>query len=142
MALHNIIAIDGLRSGLIELSGCTCPGYTSAYECTVLSGFGGATVWKGSAFDCTTSDNEIVLLHSRFQQDARTHKTCNNGSITGEAIKVEENYYTSQLHVTVSLDMIGKSIECANDGVTMIIGSSIVTITKGMYREEAYCYAT
>ena len=89
-------------------------------------------MWKGSAFNCTMSDNEIVLLHSRFEQDVRTHKTCNNGTITGEAIKVEERYYTSQLHVTVGLDMIGESIECANDdGVTMPIGSSTIAITTG-----------
>ena len=72
-------------------------------------------MWKGSVFDCTMCDNEIVLLHSRFEQDAHTHKTCKYGSITGEAIKVEESYYTSQLHVTVSLDMIRESIECANE---------------------------
>ena len=90
-------------------------------------------MWKGSAFDCAMSDNEIVLLHSRFEQDThRTHKTCNNGTIAGEAIKVEESYYTSQLHVTVGLDVIGESIECANDdGVTMTIRSLMVTITTG-----------
>ena len=90
-------------------------------------------MWKGSAFDCAMSDNEIVLLHSRFEQDTHhTHKTCNNGTTTGEAINVEESYYTSQLHVTVGLDMIGESIEYANDdGVTMPIGSSTIAITTG-----------
>ena len=91
-------------------------------------------MWKGSAFDCTKSDNEIVLLHSRFESDEGTHRTCNNGSIIGEAIKVEESYYTSQLHVTVSLDniMMGERIECANDGSTMEIELSIIMATTGI----------
>ena len=52
----------------MKLSGCTCPGYTT-FECTIQSGLGGATVWKGSALDCIKSNNEIVLLHSRFGLD-------------------------------------------------------------------------
>ena len=118
-----------MKSELVELSGCTCPGYVTTYECTVLSGFGGATVWRGSSFDCSRSHNEIVLLHSRFDSDSRT---CNNGSIIGEAIRIEDNYYTSQLHVRISLDIIGESIECANDdGATIVIGSSTITETTG-----------
>ena len=57
---------------------------------------------------------------------------CNNGSIIGEAIKVEESYYTSQLHVTVSPDMIGERIECANDGSTMEIEPSTIMATIGI----------
>ena len=96
-------------------------------------------MWKGSAFDCTKSDNEIVLLHSHFGSDEGTHRTCNNGSIIGEAIKVEENYYTSQLHVTVSPDMIGERIECANDGSTMEIEPSTIMATTGIC---SYYYVT
>ena len=104
------------------------------FGCTVLSGFGGATVWKGSAFDCARSDNEVVLLHSRIESNEHTRRTCNNGTIIGETIQVVENYYTSRLHVMVSPDMIGEGIECvSDDGTVMVMGSSTITATMGMY---------
>ena len=116
----------------MKLSGCTCPGYTITFECTILSRLGGATVWKGSAFDCARSDNEIVLLHSRFESNERTHRTCNNETIIGETIQMVEHYYTSQFHVIVSPDMIGGVVECAkDDGTVMVIGSLTITATIG-----------
>ena len=125
---------DGLRSGLVQLSGCTCPGQTITFECTLLGGFGGATVWKGSGFDCARTDHEIVLLHSHFESNKRTRRTCNNGTIIGETIQTVENYYISQLHVTVSPDMVGEVVECVNDdGTVMVIGSSTIMTTTGMY---------
>ena len=131
--LHACIATNGLKSGLVKLSGCTCPGYTITFECTVLSGFGGATVWKGSAFDCARSDDEILLLHSRFESNEHTRRMCNNGTIIGETIQMVENYYTSWLHITVSPDMIGGVVDCAHDdGTAMLIGSSTITATEGM----------
>ena len=110
-----VTVTDGVKNGLVLLSECTCLGYTITFQCTVLSGFGGATVWKGSAFDCARSDNEVVLLHSRIESNEHTRRTCNNGSIIGETIQVVGNCYTSQLHVTVSPDLIGEGIECISD---------------------------
>lgn len=91
-------------------------------------------MWKGSAFDCTKSDNEIVLLHSRFGSDVGTRKSCNNGSIIGEAVMVKESYYISQLHVNVTSVIIGEDIECANDdsATPTSIGSSAIVATTGM----------
>ena len=39
-----------------------CQGHNLTYECTVVGG--GATVWKGTAFDCPLADDEIVRLYS------------------------------------------------------------------------------
>ena len=41
-------------------------------ECTVMGGPGGATVWRGTALNCTMSDHEIVLLHCHFVSDTGT----------------------------------------------------------------------
>ena len=136
------IATDGVKSGLIQISGCTCLGYNImiTFGCTVLSGFGGATVWKGSIFDCARSDNEVVLLHGRIEpwSNEHTRRTCNNGSIIGETIQVVGNYYTSRLQVTESPDMIGEGIECiSDDGTVMVVGSSIITTTIILYVQ---CY--
>ena len=106
------------------INGCSCPGYTLTFECTVVGS--GTTVWLGSAFDCVYSSNEIGLSHGRFAISIR--RTCNNGAIVRQSLGVENNSYTSQLNVTVSRDLIGKSVTCVHDNGTYVyaIGSSII----------------
>ena len=105
-------------------SDCVSPGYcnTLTFECTVVGGSG--TVWRGTAFNCDDSNDEIILLHSQFVNG--TIGTCNNGTIVGQDIRVEnDTYYTSQLSILVTSDLIGKSIECIHDEYanTTLIGS-------------------
>lgn len=112
----------------VQLTSCTCLGYVVTYECTVRRGSG--TIWRGSAFNCASSNNEIYLLESRFDS-----ATCNNGMITGSVAQNDEasRFYTSQLSVTVSSDLNGKNVSCAQDnGSTTEIGSTILHITTGM----------
>ena len=71
-------------------------------------------VWTGTAFDCSSTNNEIILLHQRFIN--RTYDiTCNNGAIVARSLSAEGNNYTSQLNVTVTIDIAGKTIECIGD---------------------------
>ena len=85
------------------------------FECQVTGGV--STVWNGSAFMCPSSGNEIVLLHSRF--DNGTNGTCNdiNNSVTivGESIEVNGSKYTSQLNISFSSSLIGKTVNCVKD---------------------------
>ena len=69
-------------------------------------------MWTGSAFDCQTS-NQTVLLHSRFADG--TTRECNNGGIVARSIGVENSEYTSELTVTVTDELLGKSIMCIYD---------------------------
>ena len=122
----------------MNLNECTCPGYTSIYECTVFGG--AATVWKGTVFDCPSTNNEVILFHGiNF-----TSQTCNNKVITGRVIMVENGAYTSQLTVRVSTEMNGSIIECAHDtGITTpVIGSLLLTITTGVYNCGDIKYTT
>ena len=99
---------------------------------------GGATIWKGSAFDCIHSGNEIALIHSSFGSQTNIESSsvaageCNNGSIHAHIVQVEGNYYTSQLNITVTANMIGKTIECVHDNTSTenVIGTLIVA-TEG-----------
>lgn len=115
----------------ISNSSCVCEGYTLVYECRVT---GGNTVWNGTAFQCSSSGNEIILLQSRT---AERH-TCNNGAISGRIIRADENNtksYVSWLTIVVGAEMIGKNISCLRDiGGThdqRLIGSSVLTLTTG-----------
>ena len=134
--LAGYASVNSFKQVAVSTGGCICPGYTLTYECTVMGGPGGATVWRGTVFNCPLSDHEVVLLHSRFESDTGTFRTCNNGAIVGQSLRVEDNSrYISQLNVTVSSDMIGESIECAHDhgGTTEsdVIGSSILSTISG-----------
>ena len=130
MAIGNV---SENNSELLLRSSCTCPGYTLTYECRVMGERLGATVWEGSAFNCLS--NEITLLHRQFLESARGQ--CNSGSIVGHSLRIDNGsylVYTSQLNVTVSSDMIGKSIECFYDdqsGIKEVVGNLNITLSSG-----------
>ena len=95
---------------------CICPGDTLTYECTAIGSQLGTTVWRGTAFDCTSG--EISLLHSAYAETSvlRAYGECNNGLITAKSLSVADLIcYTSQLNITISDKVIGKSIECYYD---------------------------
>ena len=95
--MDNVVRYD------YESNTCNCVGDTLTFEYTVMAGKG--TIWRGSAFDCYSTGNEITLLNSSVCDE-----TCNDGMITGWVnIKHERNNYTSQLNVILSSDLIGKS---------------------------------
>ena len=66
------------------------------------------TFWSGTAFKCQYSSNAIILLHSQFNS---SHVTCNDGTIIAKSISLEGNNYTSQLNITVTPDIVGKTTE-------------------------------
>ena len=106
-----------------------CPGDLVTYECTIKKT--GSTVWAGDAFNCSGTDNEIVLLHSRFHNEI--NGSCNNGAIVARSLSVEGENYTSQLNVTVTPDTAGKTVECNSDnGTNTILISSFSIPTTGL----------
>ena len=74
-----------------------------------------STVWTGTAFNCSSSNNDILLLHTPFSSSEGDYGSCNNGAIVGRNLGVEGNYYTSQLNVTITPDIAGKTVECFYD---------------------------
>ena len=62
-------------------------------------------------------------------------ETCNNGAIAANVISVEETNYTSQLNVTVTSGIDGRTIECRyidERFIRIILYVSLVTVTTGM----------
>lgn len=119
---YNIIYLE-----LIQKSRCSCLGYIVTYECRVQGTNFGSTVWTGSAFNCSL--DEILLKHRQFPEN--TYRECNNGSITGRSLKVDNGtYYVSQLNITISSNLIGKTIKCyhdANAGLSHLVGAVNIT---------------
>ena len=97
-------------------NGCVCPGDILAYQCTVMGGSGGATVWIGTALDCPSE--EIILLHQHFTESGGTIRSCNNSETTvPQSPYVQDDFYTSQLNVTIELDIAGKTVICVYDSM-------------------------
>ena len=109
---------------------CSCPGDILTYECNVTGTLGGATVWRGAAYDCSLY--EITLLHSRFADG--TFGVCNDGDIVARSLSVEGNNYTSQLNINVTSNIAGKTIDCVDDDTSnTTIQFSTVTQTTGTF---------
>ena len=127
--------ILSIYAGLKSVSGCTCPGDALTYECTVMGKIIGVTFWSGTAFKCRDSSDAIILLHSQFNS---SYGICNDGTIIAKSISLEGNNYTSQLNITVTPDIVGKTIECHYTGGNGIITllSSWVILRTGL----SYCY--
>jgi hypothetical protein len=132
MAYYYIIIVSdyatGINNALVAVNSCTCEGYDQVYECRVTGS--GATVWRGSAFNCPATGNEISFFHISSGIEA----TCNGGAIVGHIIRADNNTYISQLTVSVSAEMIGMNVSCFHDspgGAVKLIGSSLLTLTTG-----------
>ena len=121
---------DALRSGLITTDICICPGSSLTYECTVMGTIDGFTIWRGSAFNC--EGNEITLRHRLFTSGGAMGE-CNRGSIVGRSLRIANgSFYTSQLSIRVSSEVIGEGIECLHEDTNIIlIGHAIVNVTTG-----------
>ena len=86
-------------------------------------------MWQGSAFDCARE--EILLRHSQFHLGTAIGQ-CNDGAIIGRGIQDTESGFTSQLNVTFTSNLNGKTVECIYDnGTTNIIGNTTFNINTG-----------
>ena len=140
MQWHSHLVLHRLDEQLIQVptryGQCLCPGDVVVYECTVSGGEGDAAtiiIWRGGAFNCERSPNEITLLYNSHSLTENVSQFCNNGDIIARSVKVENtNYglsYTSQLHVSLISDLINSWIECVYDNGfnEALVGSLNVT---------------
>lgn len=120
--------------------GCICPQAVNdtqnfIYECTIIgSNSSISTTWKGTAFNCPGSGNEIVLRHSQFTAPGGVNVSCNNGNIRGLSVDMEDNQCcTSQLNVTYGPALLGDTIMCVHNTGTsdMDIGESTIGVRTG-----------
>ena len=119
------------RSFLDIKEGCVCPSHTLTLECTIVAPQGGSIVWRGTNFDCPNSDNEIILLYTRFNESSGASGSCNNGSIVAQILRVNAaDTYISQLNVAITKsNILGNTITC-QDGEQSI--QNIKLTKKGM----------
>ena len=106
--------LEGLT--LVSSSGCGCLGETLIYKCTLIGDPLGATLWTGTALNNCPSD-EIVPLHRRFTEPGGTTRSCSNGATAAQSLYAQKSLYTSQLNVTITPNIAGKTIMCVYDAM-------------------------
>ena len=104
------------------------PEFNLLLECSIERAT--STVFHGNLLNCSSSHDEIVLLHNRFNQESQ-NVTCNNGKVLGQSLPVNdsENCYTSLLCIMVTPDMVGKTVRCTRDNgtTTVEIGNYLIS---------------
>ena len=90
-----------------------CLGSQITLECSILENRTVATVFRGSAFNCSESHDEIILLHT----EENPTKSCNDGLIFGYTKpRINGDWlHTTVLNVNLTSDIIGSTITCSND---------------------------
>ena len=114
---------------------CVCQGYNLTYECTVIDG--AATIWRGTAFDCPMTNNELVILSMEF-----ISRSCSNNALLLQTIRSENGSSTSQLTVQISDEINGTTVECAYDNGHIIntIDSAMILVTTGIICMQLHYY--
>lgn len=115
--------------------GCACPGDTLTFTCNAVGG--GATIWRGTAFNCSEENNQIRLRHSQFASADGVVGSCNKGAIVGQSIGKENNCYSSRLNVSIDVLFNNKTVECVQDSFsstngTTEIGQSSFNVISGI----------
>ena len=103
------------------------------YTCNTSAPGGGTILWGGSAFDCSSTSNEIRLRLSQFDSPG-TSGSCNNNAMRARSVGVvNTDCYISELSVTVSTAFNNRIIRCNHDSGTgeRTIGSSTLTVVSG-----------
>ena len=108
---------------------CACPNQMLTYFCTVMGGI--RTIWSGTAFQCPSTQNEIILRHNNFMDGAVGD--CNGGAITARSVGVDGERFTSQLTVNVSSRLNNSTFRCilGSDMGMMTIGEDTISIISG-----------
>ena len=127
---HMYSAVSASASSTFQA--VSCPGDVQTIECTITGD--GLTLWQGTAFQCVSTSNEIILRHSQFGESYNPIGTCNDGAIVARALGVVNGSYISQLNVTVSPELNNTTVECWHDNgttLTVIKRIQIIVLATG-----------
>ena len=119
-----------------------CHGDTLTFECTASGGV--ATVWRGSAFKCTPTNDEISFLHSRYNiSTASGSRNCSEGDVVAyaEILYNKSNNYLSQINVTVTFAYNGTAftVACDHDNGIIAIEVSNWTVSISSSVDSPIC---
>ncbi len=104
--------------------GCIPVDRTVSYECTVDDDGRSSTIWRGSAFNCTSSASTISLSHALF---SGSEVTIPCGDLSAMSVGVSGSNYTSRLTLTATTALNGRTVECTRS-LSDIFGNDTIRI--------------
>ena len=110
------ISIGSSAQSKLSVSGCICPGSNLTFECSIEGG--GTTVWRGSFIRDCSGSAEIPFRHiNDLIGFTQLSQICNNGAVTAKALSTNNNTYTSQLSINMTVIPLlnGSTVTCAHD---------------------------
>ena len=103
---------------IMSYGDCVCQGSTLVYECNFT--LGATLVFKGSALDCPSTDNEITFVQ-RQNYNQSVIRSCNDGAIVAETV-IDSSIVSSRLNVTLNNKVMNQtSIICSVDNGTDVM---------------------
>jgi hypothetical protein len=113
-----------------SITDCTCPQGIVTYECTVC---GLAIAWEGTALD-SCPGGEIALTNRDLVEPMGTPIICNGGTVAAHG-SVEDGCLASQLNITYSATLQGRSVRCSVDNGTHAsqVGIDMLAPSTGRY---------
>lgn len=134
--LIHIHAGSAESDGLTTITNCICPGYNVVYQCVVTEGI--FTVWGGNAFQC--AGDSITLRNSDFGSlSSPAVGECNSRQILARGISQDNSCYISQLNVTLTEELLGRTVTCGfNDGTLNLVNSTVITASTS--KQVSYFY--
>ena len=115
LLVTNILLVSSFISSLVtpcnaeNVSVSTvCIGETLTLKCSVEGSATSTVVWKGMLFDCSSSNDELVLIH---MTNSSTNKPCNDGDIRAMISSKDGIIYESLLNITFTSKYLALSEE-------------------------------
>lgn len=115
--------------GFILVTENQCPCETLTLECNVIGTGSTVLSLQGSSTAC---DDEIILLHSRYNtsRGASGRAVCNNGAIevVGRGLGANDNCFTSQLQIKFNDNFTETLVNCIYDNGTeeKVVGNYLI----------------
>ena len=113
----------------------SCPGSNITYTCVLCSSFAGVTtVWRGSAFNCPSNENNAANQLSLSQKSGGVVNptaggSCGNLSAVTTNVSADGYCYTSVLTIPAVQGLNGTTVMCV-DGVTGAVVGNDTMIVK------------
>ena len=73
-------------------------------------------------------DNSLILVHDEFNTPSGARSVCaTNNDIVAQSVSSENNFFTSQLNITATSALNGRTVEC-DGGDSVAVGNHTLTV--------------
>ena len=89
------------------------------------------TVWKGSAFNCPSTGNQVanrLALYQKSDEVVNPHASGSCGNLSAVTTSISGNRYTSVLTIPAVQSLNGTTVMCVDGVTTAVVGNDTVNV--------------